>query len=129
MHNYIRKYFPNIAVEHLPRFITLPSLEHLAYCKKIKKIKHRRFISRSQTKSIIELLTSEDMYKIPITLLIRNNSFSFNYENAKCGYYVYMKVWSPFLAERFFGKKQPSNGVDRNAVTVICLNNMVKKKW
>lgn len=116
-------------MEHLARFITLPSLEHLAYCKKIIKIKHRRFISRSQTKSITELLTSEDMYKIPITLLIRNNSFSFNYENVIWGYHVYMKVWSPFLAECLFGMKQLSNGVDRNAITVICLNNMVKKKW
>ena len=30
------------------------------------------------------LLISKDMYEIPIPLLIRKNSFSFNYENLPC---------------------------------------------
>ena len=34
-----------------------------------------------------------------------------------------MKVWSPLLAECLFGKKELSNGVDKNAVTVILLNS------
>ena len=34
-----------------------------------------------------------------------------------------MKVWSPLLGECLFVKKEPSNGVDKNAVTVIRLNS------
>ena len=60
------------------------------------------------------LLIIEDTYEIPISLLIRNNSFSFSH--------VYMKVWSPLLGECLFGKKEPDNRVDKNAVAVISLN-------
>ena len=34
-----------------------------------------------------------------------------------------MKVWGPFLGECLFCKKEPSNGVDKNAVAVV------EKKW
>ena len=36
---------------------------------------------------------------------------------------MYMKVWRPLLGEFLFGKKETSNGVDKNAVTVIRLNS------
>ena len=35
---------------------------------------------------------------------------------------MYMKVWSPLLGECLFGKKEPDNRVDKNAVAVISLN-------
>ena len=42
------------------------------------------------------------MYEIPIPLLIRNDSLSFNNENLIRGYHVYMEVWSPLLGKRLF---------------------------
>ena len=45
----------------------------------------------------MELLISEDIYGIPIPLLIRNDSFSFNYEKFVRRYSVYMKVRSRLL--------------------------------
>ena len=76
----------------------------------------------------MEMLMSEDMYEIPIPLLIRNNSFSFNYENFIRGYHVYMKLWSLLFGECLFGKKEPSNGVDKNAVAVVRPNSCGKKE-
>ena len=75
----------------------------------------------------MELLISEDVYEIPIPVLIRNDSFSFNYENFIRGYHEYMKVWSPSLGECLFGKKEPTNVVDKNAVAVIRLNSCCGK--
>ena len=86
MHNYIRKCFSERCSDTFVFSGTSRVLQ------KIGKIKHGHFISRSQTKFITELLISKDMYKIPITLLIRNNSFSFNYENFVSVYHVYIKV-------------------------------------
>ena len=74
------------------------------------------------------LLISKDTYEIPIPLLIRKDSFSFNYENFIRGYHVHMKLWSPLLDECLFGKKEQSNGVDKNAVAVIRLNSCGKQK-
>ena len=71
----------------------------------------------------MELLISKNMYEIPIPLLIRNDSLSFTYINVLRGYHVYMKVWCPILDECLFGKKKTTNGVDKNAVAVICLNS------
>ena len=71
----------------------------------------------------MELFISKNMYEIPIPLLIRNKSLSFNYENFIRWYRVYMKVSSPLLGECLFGKREPCNGVDKNAVAVICLNS------
>ena len=34
-----------------------------------------------------------------------------------------MKGSSPLLGECLFGKREPCNGVDKNAVAVICLNS------
>ena len=50
----------------------------------------------------MELLIIEDMYKVPIPLLSRNDRFSFNYENFIRAYHVYTKVWSPLLGECLF---------------------------
>ena len=38
------------------------------------------------------------------------------------GYHVYMEVWSP-LHDVFFSTKETRNGVDKDAVAVICLNS------
>ena len=59
----------------------------------------------------MELLLIENMYEIPISLLIRNNSFSFNNENFIRGYHVYTKIRNPRHGECLSGKKEPSNGV------------------
>ena len=69
------------------------------------------------------------MFEIPIPLLIRSNSFSFNYKNFIRGYHVYMKVWNPLLGECLFGKKEPSNVIDKYMVAVICPNSCGKKSW
>ena len=61
----------------------------------------------------MELLIIEDMYNIPIPLLIRNDRFSFNYENFIRADHVYTKVWTPLLGEYLFGKNKPSNRVTR----------------
>ena len=71
----------------------------------------------------MELLIIEDMYEILIPLLIRNESFSFNYENVIRGYHVYTNIWSPLLGECLSGKKEPSNGVYKNAVAVMRLHS------
>ena len=76
----------------------------------------------------MELLISKVMYEIPIPLLIRNDSLSFNKENLIRGYHVYMAVWNPLLGKRLFGKKEPSKEVDKNAVAVICLNSCVREE-
>ena len=47
----------------------------------------------------MELLISKGRHEIPIPILIRNHSFSFNYENFIRVYHVYMKAWSPLLGE------------------------------
>ena len=60
------------------------------------------------------------MYEIPIPLLIRNDNLSFNFKRE---YHVYMKACGQLLGECLFGKKEPSNEVDKNAVAVICLHN------
>ena len=39
-----------------------------------------------------------------------------------------MKVWSLPLGECLFGKKEPSNRVDKNAITVISLNSCGKEE-
>ena len=39
-----------------------------------------------------------------------------------------MKVFSPLLGQCLFGKKEPSNGVDKNSVTVIRLNSCGKEE-
>ena len=65
------------------------------------------------------------MYEIPIPLLIRNDSLSFNFKRV---YHVYMKVCGQLLGECLFGKKEPSNEVDKNAVAVICLHNCGRKE-
>ena len=36
---------------------------------------------------------------------------------------MYIKVWSLLLGECLSGKKEPSNGVDKNAVAVIHLHS------
>ena len=41
---------------------------------------------------------------------------------------MYMIIWSPLLGENTFGKKELSNGVDKNAVAEIRLNSRIKKK-
>ena len=76
----------------------------------------------------MKLVMIEDMYEIVITLLIRSDSFSFIYEHFTNGYHVYLKVWIPLLDECLFGNKEQSNGVDKNAVAVICLNNCRKEE-
>ena len=68
------------------------------------------------------------MYEIPIPLTIRNDTFSFGYDNFLRGYHMDMKVWSLVLAVYLFGKKEPSNGVDKNAVAVISLNSCDKEE-
>ena len=65
----------------------------------------------------MEVLISRDMYEISIPLLIRNDSLSLSYESFKRGYHMYMSL---LLGECLFGKKEPSNRVEKNAVTVIC---------
>ena len=75
----------------------------------------------------MKLLMIEDMYEILIPLLIRKDSSSFNYENFMKGCHVYIKVWSPLLSESLFGKKEQSNGVDKNAVAMIHLNSFGKE--
>ena len=40
---------------------------------------------------------------------------------------MYIKVWSTLLGECLFGKKEQSNGVEKNAVAVIHLNSSGKK--
>ena len=70
----------------------------------------------------MELLISKDMYKIPIPLLIRNDSLSFNCENFIRGYHMYMKVWSRLFGD-YLIKKGPSKRVYNNAVTMTCLNS------
>ena len=76
----------------------------------------------------MKLVMIEDMYEIVITLLIRSDSFSFIYEHFTNGYHVYLKVWIPLLDECLFGNKEQSNGVDKNAVAVIRLNNCGKEE-
>ena len=76
----------------------------------------------------MKLVMIEDMYEILIPLLIRSDSFSFNYEHFTKGYHVYMKVWIPRLDECLFGNKEQSNGVHKNAVAVIRLNNCGKEE-
>ena len=71
----------------------------------------------------MELLINEDVYDVPIPLLIRNNNFSFNNRHFIREYHVYTKVWSPLLGECLFGKKEPSNRVYKNAATMICLHS------
>ena len=68
------------------------------------------------------------MYEIPIPLPIRNNTFPFSYDNFLRGYHMDMKVWSPVLAVYLFGKKEPSNGVDKSAVAVIRLKSCGKEE-
>ena len=75
----------------------------------------------------MKLVMIEDMYEILIPLLIRSDSFSFNYKHFTKGYHGYMKVWRPLLDECLFGNKEQSNGVDKNAVAVIRLNNCGKE--
>ena len=65
----------------------------------------------------------KDKYEIPIPLLIRNDSLFFNYENFIRVCHMYIKVWSLLLGQCLSGKKEPSNGVDQNAVTVIHLHS------
>ena len=101
--------------------------EHLAYEKTLKKSSIIVFFQEVK-QAIMELLISKGMYEIPIPLLIRSNSSSFNYEYFIRKYHVYMKVWSPVLGVCLFGKKEPSNGVDKNAVAVIRLNSCGKKE-
>ena len=71
----------------------------------------------------MELLIIEDMYEIPISLLIRNDRFSSNYKNFIRACYVHTKVWSLLLGEYLFGKNEPSNRVYKNSVTVIRLHS------
>ena len=76
----------------------------------------------------MELFISNDWYEIPIPLPIRNDSLSFNYENFIGWYYVYMKVWSPLFSECLFGRKEPINRVDKNAVAVIHLHSCSREE-
>ena len=76
----------------------------------------------------MELLISKEMYEIPIPLLIRNDSLFFNYENFIRVYHMYIKVWSLLLGECLSGKKEPSNGVDKNAVAVIHLHSCGRER-
>ena len=71
----------------------------------------------------MELLINKDMYEISIPLLIKNVDRFFNCKNLARGCHVYVKAWSPFLGECLLGKKEPSNGVDKNAVAVIRLHS------
>ena len=41
---------------------------------------------------------------------------------------MYMQVWSSFLGECLFDKKEPSNGVDKNVVAEICLTRFGKEE-
>ena len=57
-------------------------------------------------------------------------SLKISWKNLVC-YFVKAKIflcWSPLLGECLFGKKDPSNGVDKNAVAVIHLNNCGKEE-
>ena len=74
-------------------------------------------------KFIMELLINKDIYEISIPLLIKNVNLFFNCKNFVKGYHVYMKVWSPFLSKCLLGKKELSNGVDKNAAAVIRLHS------
>ena len=76
----------------------------------------------------MEVLISKDTHQVPFVLLIRNYTFSFDFENFIRGYHVYMKVWSPLLGECLFDKKKTSNGVGKNAVAMICLNSFRKEE-
>ena len=71
----------------------------------------------------MELLINKDLYEISIPLLIKNFDRFFNCKNFVRGCHVYVKAWSPFLGECLLGKKEPSNGVDKNAVAVIRLHS------
>ena len=86
----------------------------LLYFKNLNKVHHETAHDRRHVRD-------------PYSFTDRNDSSSFNYENFIKEYHVYIKVWSPLLGECLFGKKEQSNGVEKNAVAVIHLNSSGKK--
>ena len=86
----------------------------LFYFKKLNKVHHETAHDRRHARD-------------PYSFTDRSDSSSFNHENFIKEYHVYIKVWSTLLGECLFGKKEQSNGVEKNAVVVIHLNSSGKK--
>ena len=84
------------------------------YFKKLNKVHHETAHDRRHARD-------------PYSFTDRSDSSSFNHENFIKEYHVYIKVWSTLLGECLFGKKEQSNGVEKNAVAVIHLNSSGKK--
>ena len=67
------------------------------------------------------------MYEMEIPIIIDKDLVTYEYDPFARGFHVYMDIWNPAIGEILKCKREPTNEVDKHAVTIMCSDSLGKE--
>ena len=67
------------------------------------------------------------MYEIEIPTIIEKSLVTYEYDSFARGYHVYMNIWNPLIGEILKCKREPTNEVDKHAVSIMRSDSLGKE--
>ena len=72
-------------------------------------------------------MITEEMYEMEIPIIIDKVLVAYEYDSFARGFHVYMDIWNPVIGEILKCKREPTNEVDKHAVTIMCSDSLGKE--